>query len=80
GQRMDRGFSNEAPTEPATPSDAELASDRARIVALLGPTPVAIDDVIRMADVSPAVLRTVLLELSLAGRIERHRGGLVSLI
>jgi DNA processing protein len=62
-----------------------LASDpqsdeRARIVNLLGPTPVLIDDLIRMAGTSPAIVRTVLLELELAGRLERHGGGLVSLI
>ena len=47
---------------------------------LLGPTPVALDDLIRMAGISPAMVRTVLLELELAGRLERHGGGLVSLI
>jgi DNA processing protein len=56
------------------------ASDRARIVDLLGPTPVLLDDLIRMAGTSPAIVRTVLLELELAGRLERHGGGLVSLI
>jgi DNA processing protein len=33
-----------------------------------------------MAGTSPAVLRTVLLELELAGKLERHGGGLVSLL
>jgi DNA processing protein len=56
------------------------ASDRARITGLLGPTPVLLDDLIRMAGASPAVVRTVLLELELAGRLERHGGGLVSLV
>jgi DNA processing protein len=56
------------------------ASDRARITGLLGPTPILLDDLIRMAGASPAVVRTVLLELELAGRLERHGGGLVSLI
>lgn len=55
-------------------------SERARIIGLLGPTPVLLDDLIRMAEASPAVVRTVLLELELAGRLERHGGGLVSLI
>jgi DNA processing protein len=55
-------------------------SDRARIVGLLGPSPIGLDDLIRMAGTSPAVVRTVLLELELAGRLERHGGGLVSLI
>jgi DNA processing protein len=56
------------------------ASDRARIIDLLGPSPIGLDDLIRMAGTSPAIVRTVLLELELAGRLERHGGGLVSLI
>lgn len=64
--------------EPFAPDPA--ATDRARIVNLLGPTPILLDDLIRMSGASPAVVRTVLLELELAGRLERHGGGLVSLI
>ena len=55
-------------------------SERARIIGLLGPVPTSIDDLIRLAGTSAAVVRTVLLELELAGRLERHGGGLVSLI
>ncbi len=55
------------------------AGDRARVVNLLGPTPISLDDLIRMADASPALVRLVLLELELAGRLERH-GGMVSLL
>ena len=64
--------------DPLVPEPA--ADDRERIIALLGPTPILLDDLIRLADASPAVVRTVLLELELAGRLERHGGGLVSLI
>jgi DNA processing protein len=56
------------------------ANDRARIVGLLGPSPISLDDLIRMSGASPAIVRLVLLELELAGRLERHGGGLVSLI
>ena len=67
--------------EDGRPMDDEpAASDRARILNLLGPSPIGIDDLIRMTDVSPAVVRTVLLELELAGRLERHGGGIVSLL
>lgn len=55
------------------------SSDRARVIDLLGPSPIGIDDLIRMAGVSPAAVRLVLLELEIAGRLERHGGGLVSL-
>jgi DNA processing protein len=55
------------------------ACERGRIVGLLGPSPVSLDDLIRLSGISPAVVRTVLLELELAGKLERHGGGLVSL-
>jgi DNA processing protein len=61
-------------------ADEPESTDRARITSLLGPTPVSIDDLIRMAELSPAIVRTVLLELELAGKLERHGGGLVSLL
>lgn len=63
------------------PAAAEPGDDdRSRIVSLLGPTPVSIDDLVRLSQSSPAIVRTVLLELELAGRLERHGGALVSLI
>ncbi len=54
--------------------------ERSRIVALLGPAPAAIDDLVRLSRTSPAIVRAVLLELEIAGRLERHGGGLVSLL
>ena len=60
--------------------DEPAADERARIIGLLGPTPVLIDDLVRLSGSSPAIVRTVLLELDLAGRLERHGGGLVSLL
>jgi DNA processing protein len=64
--------------EPFVP-DPDVAQ-REHIVGLLGPAPVLLDDLIRLSGASPAVVRTVLLELELAGRLERHGGGLISLI
>jgi DNA processing protein len=67
--------------EPASPSPHAVEPDeRSRIVALLGPTPVVLDDLVRLSGTSAAIVRTVLLELEIAGRLERHGGGLVSLI
>ena len=54
--------------------------ERSRIENLLGPTPTAVDDLIRLSGCSAGIVRTVLLELELAGRIERHGAGLVSLL
>lgn len=64
--------------EPGLPREPG-GDERDRIVALLGPTPVAIDDLIRISGSSPAAVRTVLLELEIAGRLERAGGGMVSL-
>ena len=69
------------PTNGDRPHDVDAAADeRARIVALLSPAPVQVDDLVRLAKSSPRVVRLVLLELELAGRLERHGGGLVSLL
>jgi DNA processing protein len=38
------------------------------------------DDLIRLSGTSPRIVRMVLLELEIAGRLERHGGGMVSLI
>lgn len=54
-------------------------ADRNRVVEALGPTPVAIDEVIRHSGLRPASVLMTLLELDLAGRLERHSGGAVSL-
>src|SRR3954454_13457034 len=48
---------------PAAEPDGD---ERARIVALLGPTPMPVDDLIRLSGSSPATVRVVLLELELA--------------
>jgi DNA processing protein len=72
-----------APPPQAPQFEAEPEPEghaRTDIAGLLGPTPVAIDDLVRLSGASPAMVRRVLLELELAGRIERHGGGLVSSI
>ena len=55
-------------------------ADRAKILEALGPTPVAIDEIIRFTGLRPALVHLLLVELSLAGRIERHPGQRVSVI
>jgi DNA processing protein len=56
------------------------ADDRQLLIDLLGPVAVPVDELIRQSTLSPAIVQTVLLELELAGRLERHAGGRVSLI
>ena len=60
------------------PGDVEAA--RGNLKKLLGPTPIAVDELIRRCQMSLAVVSTVLLELELAGRLERHPGNRVSTI
>jgi DNA processing protein len=56
------------------------ASERSHVMSLLGPAPVSVDDLIRLSKAAPRAVRIVLLELEIAGRLERHGGGLVSLV
>jgi DNA processing protein len=65
--------------EGQPPEDAGDA-ERRQITGLLGPVPVAIDELIRQSGLPPAIVQMVLLELELAGRLERHAGGRVSLV
>jgi len=53
---------------------------RRSISTLLGPTPVAIDDLIRWSGAPTPVVLTALLELELAGRLTRQAGGRVALL
>jgi DNA processing protein len=52
---------------------------RGTVARLLNGTPVQIDELVRQSGEPPAVVQTILLELELAGRLERHAGGRVSL-
>ena len=61
-------------------NEPELIQARKTIVELMGSTPVMVDELIRSSQFSPAVVNTVLLELELANRAERHPGNRVSVI
>lgn len=64
----------------AIPSAEAGEDDRSAIAALLGPTPVAVDELVRQSGRPPAAVQLVLLELELAGRVERHAGARISLL
>jgi DNA processing protein len=55
---------------PPEPGNAE----RAIIEELLGAEPIQVDDVVRQSSLPIAVVHGVLLELELAGKVERHPG------
>ena len=62
--------------EPAADASAD---ERRSLHRLLGPVPVPVDELIRQSGLSPPAVQTVLLELELAGSLERHAGARVSL-
>ncbi|MHA1548847.1 MAG: DNA-processing protein DprA [Alphaproteobacteria bacterium] len=67
---------SEAPAgEPETDADV-----RRLLLEALGPSPVTVDELIRFTGQTPGTVHLILLELSLAGRIEHHAGQRVSLI
>ncbi len=49
------------------------------MTALLSPVPVPVDELIRQSRLSAPLVSAILLELEIAGRLERHAGGRVSL-
>lgn len=63
--------------EESSPKDTAPGAD---LIALLGPSPIAIDDLVRQSGLPIRVVQTTLLELELAGRLERHGGNAVSLL
>lgn len=62
---------------PAAPVDAE-PNLRTCIEELLGPSPAPVDEIVRLSGAEPGAVQLVLLELDLAGRIDRHAGNKVS--
>ncbi len=72
--------SESAPFE-LSPVDASDPDEGARrsVEELLGPSPVPIDELVRLSGLPSGAVQLVLLELDLAGRLDRHAGGRVSL-
>ena len=73
-------------TRVASPSSAyEPAPEQfdgeavAAVESLLGPSPVPVDEIIRLSGAPSGAVQMAVLELDLAGRLDRHAGGKVSL-
>ncbi|MGO8914978.1 MAG: DNA-processing protein DprA [Stellaceae bacterium] len=68
--------------EPAAapPGPAELALAMGRVLEHLSPAPVPVDELIRHCRLPAAIVTSVLLDLELAGRLERQAGHQVALI
>ena len=63
---------------PSGVSEAEVDRIRAAVEEALGPSPVGVDELIRLCGAPASAVLTVLLEMELAGRLERHPGNKVS--
>lgn len=77
--REHSGADTPAPFLPE-PTESEASEARGIILEALGPAPVSVDELVRRCQVSLPMVLTVLLELELAGRLERQPGQHVSLI
>jgi DNA processing protein len=78
-----RPFENRvhAASTPYEPAPEHLNGEDALglVEELLGPSPVQVDEIIRLSGASSGAVQMALLELDLAGRLDRHAGGKVSL-
>ena len=70
-------FDNTAAPAPSH-DERELGDVRDAIRDKLSPTPIPVDDLIRMMELSSAEVQTALLELELAGEISRYPGNRVA--
>lgn len=77
GERPERHLGEEPHDQvvPADPGDAE----RRAVLEALSPAPVEIDEIIRQTRLPAGIVHMCLVELELAGRLERHPGQRVSL-
>jgi DNA processing protein len=80
GRRQPSAAMREATAPPTEISAAGLDSARLVVLEQLSPAPVAVDELMRQCHLSAATVSAVLLELELAGRLERHPGNRVSLL
>ena len=70
-----------SPTTMFEPAPEQLNGHDALglVEELLGPSPVPVDEIIRLSGASSGAVQMALLELDLAGRLDRHTGGKVSI-
>ncbi|MBN8832251.1 MAG: DNA-processing protein DprA [Sphingomonadales bacterium] len=67
-----RGYAGEPPADVGE-------TERRAVKGLLSLSPVSVDELVRQSGLVPALVQTALLELEIAGHLQRHAGGRVSL-
>jgi DNA processing protein len=60
-------------------SDDSSQAERSAVINLMGMTYVSVDELVRQSGSSPSTVQMVLLEIELAGKLERGAGGKVRL-
>ena len=65
---------------PSPPEDDQKPSDSSLLLGLLGPAPIAIDELARQAGLPIRTVQGLLVDLELEGRLARHGAGSVSLL
>lgn len=78
GVRPAPGFIRHADFEPQPEGAAGTPDLGRRVLDLLGPTPIALDDLVRASGHGAREINRVLIELELEGAARRHPGGTVS--
>jgi DNA processing protein len=77
-------FGNSEPGHSFLPPPPGLSdpssSERQIITDFLGPTPVPVDELVRLSGMPAAMVQLIVLEMELAGLVTRHAGGRVSLV
>jgi len=68
-----------ATTDSYSPEEPDGDDAATQVEDLLGPSPVPVDEIIRLSGAPSGAVQMALLELDLAGRLDRHAGGKVSL-
>ncbi|WAC24541.1 DNA-processing protein DprA [Blastomonas sp. SL216] len=71
-----------APQQRYAPQPSRVPDDAARtvLVGLLGRSPIGTDELVRQSGLDSGAVQMILLDLELAGMIERHAAGRVSLV
>ncbi|MEX1147144.1 MAG: DNA-protecting protein DprA, partial [Sphingomonadales bacterium] len=78
-RRIEEPGATMPPASLTPPPDTDMDAARDRVRDLLSHVPMPVNDLIRMSDLMPAAVLTVLLELELAGVAERHPGARIAL-
>jgi DNA processing protein len=78
---MDHRIARRPTGQPQLQMTFDDGNDRERrsVIALMGMTYVSVDEIVRQSGVGQAIAQTVMLELELAGKLERGAGGKVRL-